>query len=169
MLRSSSRPLSGTRSRTRAHRASRSRLDSLRRIPVFADLPDTALAHLDAHMTEIDLPAGAALMTENERGREALIIADGLAEVSVDGLPVTSVSAGDLVGETALLDSGPRTATVTALTPVRGYVLDARQFAVLFEHPATARWIATALARRVRELDERTRPAAFAGLAGMVC
>lgn len=143
--------------RTRPHRSSRSRLDSLRQIPVFADLSEVALAHLDAQMAEIELPAGATLMSEGERGREALIIADGLAEVSVDGRAVTSVSAGDLVGETALLDSGPRTATVTALTPVRLYVLDARQFAVLFEHPDIARWIASALVRRIRELDERVR------------
>lgn len=145
--------------RTRPHRSSRSRLDSLRRIPVFAGLSDATLAHLDSQMAEIELPAGATLMSEHERGREALIIADGLAEVSVDGRPVSSVAAGDLVGEMALLDSGPRTATVTALTSVRIYVLDARQFEVLFEHPDTARWIATALARRVRELDERFRVA----------
>jgi len=151
--------------RTRPHRVSRSRLDSLRQIPVFADLPDATLAHLDSQMAEVALPAGATLVTENTRGREAFIMADGLAEVSVEGRAVTSVAAGDLVGEMSLLDSGPRTATVTALTPVRLYVLDARQFAVLFEHPDTARWIATALARRVRELDERFRMAPAAGLA----
>lgn len=151
--------------RTKLHRTSRSRLDSLRQIPVFADLSDATLLHLDSQMAEIDLPAGATLMTERERGREALIIADGLAEVSVDGRPVTSVTAGELVGELALLDSGPRSATVTALTPVRLYVLDARQFGVLFEHADTARWIATALARRIRELDEKAKLASVVQLA----
>ena len=151
--------------RTRPHRAARSRLDSLRQIPVFADLSDATLAHLDSQMAEVELPAGATLVTERTRGREAFIMADGLAEVSVDGRPVTSVAAGDLVGEMSLLDSGPRTATVTALTPVRIYVLDARQFAVLFEHPDTARWIATALARRIRELDERVRVASAVSVA----
>jgi CRP/FNR family cyclic AMP-dependent transcriptional regulator len=149
--------------RPRSHRAPRSRLESLRRVPAFAELTDAALAHLDAHMTEIDLPAGATLMTERQRGREALVIAEGVAEVSVDGRAVTSVSAGDLVGETALLDSGPRTATVTALTPLRIYVLDAHQFGALFDHPDTARWIATALARRVRALGEHVPAPAPAG------
>jgi CRP-like cAMP-binding protein len=151
--------------RTRPHRTARSRLDSLRQIPTLAELPDATLAHLDSQMAEVELPAGATLVTEHARGREAFIIADGLAEVSVDGRPITSVTVGDLVGEMSLLDNGPRTATVTALTPVRIYVLDARQFAVLFEHPVTARWIATALARRIRELDERSRVASAAGLA----
>lgn len=145
--------------RSRVHKPARSRLDAMRQVSVFADLPDDALAHLDRNMTEIELPEGATLMTERERGREALIIADGLAVVSVHGHAVTSLSAGDLVGELALLDSGPRTATVTALTALRIYVFDARQFGVLFEHADTARWIATALARRMRELGDQRREA----------
>jgi CRP-like cAMP-binding protein len=105
-------------------------------------------------------------MTQCEHGSEAVIIVDGVAGISVDGRPVSSASRGDLVGETSLLDGGPRTATVTALTDLRAYVLDSRQFAALFENPVSARWIAGALARRTRELDERSRAASAAAFAG---
>jgi CRP-like cAMP-binding protein len=136
-------------------RMSRDREVALRRIPMFANLSGPELVRVASHMAEIDLPAGATLMTQREHAREAVIIADGLAEVSVDGEPVSSVSAGDLVGEQALLDNGTRTATVTALTRVRAYVLDSREFAVLFESPTSARWIATELARRLRERNNQ--------------
>ncbi|MDT4939127.1 MAG: family transcriptional regulator, cyclic receptor protein [Pseudonocardiales bacterium] len=144
---------------TRTHRVSRTRQAALRRIPMFAELSPAELARIASQMAEIEVPAGSTLMTEREHGREALIIADGLAEISIDGRPVSSVSAGDLVGEVALLDSGPRTATVTALTNLRVYVLDPRQFSILFESPQSARWIATELARRLRELAEHSRTA----------
>ena len=147
-------------------KVSRDREAALRRIPMFAELSPAELARVASQMAEIELPAGATLMTQHERGREAVIIADGLAEVCVDGRPVTSVSSGDLVGELALLDSGPRTATVTALTRIRAYVLDPRQFSVLFENPKSARWIATELARRLREVNAHVRAADNVALAG---
>jgi len=132
-------------------RLSRDREVALRRIPMFQDLSGAELARAASHLAEIDVAAGTTLMTQHEHGREAVIIADGVAEVSIDGRAVSSVSSGDLVGEVALLDNGPRTATVTALTRVRAYVLDPREFSALFESPRSARWIATELARRLRE------------------
>ncbi len=135
----------GMRERTR-----RAHLAAMRGLPVFAGLSDAALRRLDAHMAEVSVPAGAVLVRQHEHGREALIVVAGCAAVSVDGVPVSSAGAGDLVGELSLLDNGRRTATVTALTPMRVLVLDARQFAALFDEPETARWVAATLARRLR-------------------
>ena len=135
------------------HRVPLTRINALRGVPMFAGLPDAALARIDGHMVEIEVEDGATLIRENERGREAFIVAEGIAEVRVGGVAVSSVAAGDLIGEVSLLDNGPRTATVVALTPLRLYVLDPRQFTALFDAPQTARWIATNLAHRLREDD----------------
>jgi CRP-like cAMP-binding protein len=125
---------------------------------MFAELSDVALARIDSGMVEIGVAAGSILTTENEYGREAFIIADGIAEVRVGGRAVSSVGAGDLVGEMSLLDSGPRTATVVALTPLRVYVLDPRQFTVLFADPTSAQWIAAKLSQRLREVLRSVTP-----------
>ena len=126
------------------------RFAALRAVPMFADLPEAALRRVDRQLAELDLPAGTVLTRQDDLGREVFVIVEGLAAISVDGKPVCGASAGDLIGEISLLDSGPRTATVTALTPMRVYVLDPRQFGALFEEPQTSRWIATHLAKRLR-------------------
>jgi len=127
------------------------RIATLRAIPMFAGLSDSALAGIDSRMSETTVAAGTVLTSQGTLGREAFIIAEGRAVVRVDGQPIGSVSVGDLVGETALLDGGPRTATVVALTPVRLYVLDPSEFTWLFRDPQAAHWIASTLARRLRE------------------
>jgi CRP/FNR family cyclic AMP-dependent transcriptional regulator len=64
---------------------------------------------------------------------------------------------GDCVGELALLDHGPRTASVTAKTPLTVLVLGPREFAgLLDEVPALNRKMLAALASKVRDLDSQT-------------
>jgi CRP-like cAMP-binding protein len=118
---------------------------------MFAGLSDGALARLDGLMTETEAAPGDTLMQEGSFGQQAFIIAEGAAEVRIGGDVVGLAGAGDLVGEMSLLDDGTRTATVVALTPMRLFVLDPRQFAALFDDPHCARWIAARLAGRLRE------------------
>ncbi|MDT4892478.1 MAG: family transcriptional regulator, cyclic receptor protein [Pseudonocardiales bacterium] len=138
----------------RTKRPSANRLATLRAVPMFSGLSDAALGRIDGRVVEIDVDAGTVLMREGEPGREAFVIGAGRAEIRVGGDAVSSVSAGDLVGETSLLDGGPRTATVVALTPLRLYVVSPSEFAALFEDPQAARWIAATLARRLRTQRE---------------
>jgi hypothetical protein len=57
--------------------------------------------------------------------------------------------------EMALLDQGPRSATITSDTDMTLYVLDARSFAKLIdEHPAVARKILRGLAGRLRKAEK---------------
>jgi CRP/FNR family cyclic AMP-dependent transcriptional regulator len=118
---------------------------------MFAGLSDSALRRLDARMAEAVVEAGTVFISEHAPAREAFIVIEGQAAIVANGEPVATASAGDLIGELSLLDPGPRTATVVALTPMRMYVLDPREFAVLFDDPESARWIAATLARRLRE------------------
>lgn len=131
-------------------------LDQLAAVSLFAGADRKELAEISKATTELDLEAGAVLTTQGEIGREAFIVVEGEAIVTVDGEEVTRVGPGACVGEMALLDKGPRSATVTAATPMKVLVLDPREFkGLLLAIPAIAVKVATALAARVRELDTK--------------
>lgn len=83
---------------------------------MFAVLSDAALARLDGHLYETVVDSGTAPIRENDNDRQVFILAEGFAEVRVRGVPVSSVAAREVVGEPSMLDTGPRTATVVALT-----------------------------------------------------
>lgn len=105
---------------------------------------------------ELELPAGRHLCEQGSIGREAFIIVGGSAEVRRNGRKVATLGPGDCVGELALLDHGPRTATVTATTSLDVLVLGAREFAaILDEVPPIAHKLLRALAGRIRELDAK--------------
>ncbi len=95
---------------------------SLRELDLFAECSDDELRRADALMTRTEISPGRAFIREGHLGREAVIIADGLARVTMGGQEVAAVGRGDVVGEMAVLDGGPRSATVTALTPIAAYV-----------------------------------------------
>jgi CRP/FNR family cyclic AMP-dependent transcriptional regulator len=141
------------------HRGS-ARLQALRALPMFAGLAEAALRRIDGQIGEVEVAAGSVLVRQHDVGRQALIIVEGCAAVSVDDETICTVGAGELIGEMALLDNGRRTATVTALTAMRLYVLDPREFGALFDEPQTSRWIAAQLARRLRavEMDRASAP-----------
>ena len=108
-----------------------------------------------AHLcSPLSADEGFVLTVEGGPGRECFIIADGKAEVTIGGDPVGVVGAGECVGEMALLDRGPRTATVTTQTPMHLYVLSTSEFqALLTVSPIIGRKVAATLARRLRALE----------------
>jgi CRP-like cAMP-binding protein len=80
------------------------------------------------------------------------VIVDGKVQVTRKGRRVATLTNGDFVGEIALVTELPRTATVTAETPVRLFVLTRREFdAVLDQNPKVERKVLRALARRLAE------------------
>jgi CRP/FNR family cyclic AMP-dependent transcriptional regulator len=101
-------------------------------------------------------PAGKALTKQGEPGSEFFVITDGQVEVTIDGKEVAKLGPGDFFGEMALLDSGPRTATVTCLTDVQVEVISRRDFSQLLDDaPALTRKILAGMAARLREADAR--------------
>ena len=100
----------------------------LRRMPIFAPLPPPAIERILARLTRLSVPAGEVLIREGDVGDRFLMIVDGEAEVTRDGRHVTDRAAGDHVGEVALLRDVPRTATLTATTPMTLLVLDRDTF-----------------------------------------
>lgn len=106
---------------------------------------------------EIDLTAGRTLCEEGTTGREAFVIVEGTAEVRRNNKKVATLGPGDCVGELALLDHGPRTATVTAATDLKVLVIGAREFAAIVDAvPPIAHKLLKSLAARIRDLDAQT-------------
>jgi CRP-like cAMP-binding protein len=131
--------------------------DHLLRIPLFSGCSPKDLARLARATDEVRLEAGTSLTRQGDVGREAFVLLDGEAEVQRDGATVARVGPGSVIGELALLDGGPRSATVVATTPVEVLVLTRPAFnGVLDEIPTLAHRLLVALARRLREAEDLT-------------
>src|SRR4051794_38481339 len=100
----------------------------LKRSPLFEGLSRKQLAVIARLSDDLDVPAGTVLCSEGARGREFFVIIEGEAAVSRGGTQVATVSSGDFFGEIALLEHVRRTATVTATTPLRFFVVSDQAF-----------------------------------------
>lgn len=124
----------------------------LRRVPLFADLSTAQLEGVAPFVDEVETEAGQVLIGQEEFGQELLIIVDGSAEVTRDGRHVRDVGPGDVIGEIALLDGGPRTATVTAREPTTVLSISKRAFDTVLERvPGLPHELLRALAARLRD------------------
>jgi CRP-like cAMP-binding protein len=131
-------------------------LDHLASVPLFAACSKKELQAVARASDEVALPAGAVLCEQGTVGREAFVILHGTAEVRRNSNKVATVGAGTCVGELALLDHGPRTATVVADTDITVLAIATREFAgILDEVPPIAHKILRSLAARVRDLDSK--------------
>lgn len=127
------------------------RVERLRSVPLFSGCSDRQLQFIATRVEDIDLPAGKVLTEQGKSGGEFFIVLSGEAEVRQDGALVNTMRAGDHFGEIALLDNGPRTATVTARTPMRCLVLSPRQFQdVLHQDAEIAVTLLHSVTRRLR-------------------
>ena len=114
------------------------RLQLLREVPVFAELPLTAFERLASGLEPLSFTAGETIMREGEPGDRFVVVETGEVEVSVDGRPVRRAGRGAGLGEIALLRRSPRTATVTALTPVTAFAIPGSSFVAAVSGPAAA-------------------------------
>jgi len=128
--------------------------DFMRDVPLFAGLLRSELDRIALVMNPREVAAGDVVCVEGEPGSEFFLIAAGEAEIERGGQTVAKLSVGDHFGELALLDRGPRSATVRAVTDLRLFVLRDESFAaVLNEVPALAQKLLAAMSRRLREAD----------------
>jgi CRP/FNR family transcriptional regulator, cyclic AMP receptor protein len=126
------------------------KVELIRRAPLFARCTKKELAHIAQLADEIDLREGKELTKEGERGREFFVLVEGEAEVRRKGRKVNTMRSGDFFGEIALISGAPRTATVTATSPVRALVITDRAFRDLLKHsPPMQMKVLEALAERL--------------------
>ncbi|HEX4018706.1 MAG TPA: cyclic nucleotide-binding domain-containing protein [Frankiaceae bacterium] len=135
---------------------SNSMTESLKRLPIFAACSDRDLEAVARLSTTLDVASGKVLATEGLPGQEFVVIRAGTVKVSRDGTDLAELGPGDYFGEISLMDGGPRTATVTAITPVTIEVVERRDFDSLLETvPGLAQRIMIGLAQRLREKTDR--------------
>ncbi len=123
----------------------------LAKVPLFSDCSPRDLLLIAKVIKDVDHPAGTVIAREGEPGIGLFIIAEGTAEVTIGGKKKIMLGPGDFFGEIALLDGGPRTATVTAITDVKLLGLTEWVFRGLMqEHPPIAIKTLQAMADRLR-------------------
>ncbi len=121
---------------------------------VFRRCTDAELKQLSHLSTQITVGPDHALCKQGSVGLEAFVIVSGFADVSIDGKSVATVGPGEFVGEMALLDGGPRVATVTAKETMTVLVLNRGEFTrVLETAPHIAIRMLEDLGRRLREAE----------------
>ena len=129
---------------------------SLRRLKLFSGLSDGDLDCVAALTRPLDVAAGTVLFAQGEAGRQFMIIEQGEARVTMDGVDVAVLGPGDFFGEIALLDGEPRVASVSATTRMRLHVATAGEFHMLLMNvPSLTRQLLIANAIRLRRTLER--------------
>jgi CRP/FNR family transcriptional regulator, cyclic AMP receptor protein len=123
---------------------------ALGRVPLFSGLSKKELTQLAKITEDLEVPAGKVLCREGETAREFFVIVEGEVEVMRGGATIATLGPGDFFGEIGLFEHIPRTATVTAKTPLRFFVLHSQAFWTLLDHePEVQASILRALAKRV--------------------
>jgi CRP-like cAMP-binding protein len=111
------------------------KVDALAKAPLFAALSRQELGELAKATEDLEVEEGKTLMRQGDLGREFFVIVDGDVSVTQDGNEIRRLGPGDFFGEIALIyDNARRTATVTAASPLRFFVLTRQSFRSLLEH-----------------------------------
>jgi CRP-like cAMP-binding protein len=127
----------------------------LAQVPLFKDLSKKHLQQVSSLATRIDLPAGKVLAQEGEPGHEFVVILEGEVEIRKGDEVIATRGAGSYVGEIALLERRPRTATVVATTPLVADVIGQREFnTLLADEPQIAEALKAKSAERLQELGD---------------
>ena len=131
------------------------RIAALSNIGLFEACTRKELAKIASLTTEVERSAGTVLCKEGTGADECAIVLEGAVSVTVGGKQVAVLGEGSILGELALIDPGPRTATVTAQTPLRMLVLSRRDFTTLiYSAPDVVRRILVTVARRLRQAEQ---------------
>lgn len=126
------------------------KVELIKKVPLFAGCSKGELEQIAHIADEIDLSEGKEMTQQGSRGREFFVLLEGEADVTKDGQSINKLGAGDFFGEIALVADSPRTATVTATSPVRALVITDRSFKrLLEEQPEIQNKVLQALAKRL--------------------
>jgi CRP/FNR family transcriptional regulator, cyclic AMP receptor protein len=107
----------------------------------------------------IEVGSGHSLFREGEAGDTMFVVIEGAVEVSRDGQVIETIGAGEIIGELALIDTGPRSASATTATPSRLVCVGKEEFTFLVqEHPTFALQVMTVMAERLRRANTRAAP-----------
>lgn len=135
------------------HRQS-DKAEVLKKVPLFENLNKRDLDRVAKIADEVDSKPGEVLMRQGDRGREFMLVVDGKVRIERDGHVIAHRGPGEFLGEMALLDGKPRTATVVTEEPSTLLVIHWGQFWPLLESvPAVQRKMLIGLSGRMREMQ----------------
>lgn len=127
---------------------------ALQRVELFAGMDRRQAEQIARLLKERPFKKGEIVIVEGTGGAAFFIIESGKATVSSKGGDIATLGPGDYFGEVALIDGGPRSATVTAATDLVCYGLTFWEFRPLVERNGTIAWrLLQALAKRLRTLS----------------
>lgn len=130
----------------------------LRRLPLFADLPDDDLDRLCDLARRVSFEAGETVMEEGTPGDGLYVIVTGELEVTTaqggGDLVLARRGPGEMLGEMSLLEQAPRTATVRATMDSDVVVVEPDAFQrLLADSPETASRVLRTMASRLRSTE----------------
>lgn len=141
----------------RASRTKRETAVALSGVPLFADLPKRHLQRLAREADELTFAPGEQIVREGSLGETVFVVMEGRAKVTRNGRRVGEVLPGDFFGELSAIDGGPRTASITAVTPVRVVRLFRRTLRKLLQdEPQLTVKILDGVVRRIRQVERRS-------------
>jgi CRP-like cAMP-binding protein len=130
------------------------KVEALKAAPLFQGLSKKELTELARQSEDLEVSVGHVLTKEGDTGQEFFVLVEGTVDVTVKGKSLGERGAGEFLGEIALLEDTKRTATVTAKTPLRLFVLTRQDFRRLVDqNPDVERKVLQTLARRIVDLS----------------
>jgi CRP-like cAMP-binding protein len=128
-------------------------------VPLFSGLSRRHLRRLATVASETRFGPGRVIVQRGTRGNAFFVIVEGEAKVTVSGSKTAAkLGPGDFFGELAVLDGGPRTASVVAesrVVAIRIMRSDLRK--LLRQEPDVAITLLEEVARRLRRQDSTTQ------------
>jgi CRP/FNR family transcriptional regulator, cyclic AMP receptor protein len=125
-------------------------------VPLFGGLTKRQLRALAGECSEVSYDPDDEIVKELDTGQHLVCIVEGAAKVVRNGRSIAKLSAGDVVGEIALLDGEPRSASVVATEPTTGIALYQTAFKkLLADHPTMCTKLLLTMAGRLRESDKK--------------
>ena len=119
-------------------------------VPFFEGFTEPDLRRVLDLSEQVEAPAGAVLVDQGDTGTHCFVIVEGTASVYVRGEHVATSGPGSMVGEMALIDHRPRTATVVADADMRLLRFGTKAFRTLLEEmPKASERVMTTLRARL--------------------